>query len=86
MGGCDGNPTEPMDGDLGGVDIMNGEEEAIDCKSFLFFKKKKIESKERWKNGRLFTGCQKKKRKGNGDIHAGSEETKIKKVKGKCVY
>jgi hypothetical protein len=59
-----------MDGDLGGVDIMSGKEEATDGKSFLFEKKKKkkgdmqvllelkkkkkIESKERWKNGRLF--------------------------------
>ena len=64
MGGCDGNPTEPMDGDLGGVDIMNGEEEAIDCKSFLFFffLKNRIKRKvEEWK---VIYWLPKKKKKG----------------------
>ena len=39
-----------MDGDLGGVDITSGEEEATDGKSFLLLKKKKKKKRERrWK-------------------------------------
>ena len=34
-----------MDGDLGGVDITSGEEEATDGKSFLLLKKKKKRKK-----------------------------------------
>ena len=64
MGGCDGNPTEPMDGDLGGVDIMNGEEEAIDCKSFLFFffLKKSNQKKGGRMEGYLLVAKKKKER------------------------
>jgi hypothetical protein len=52
MGGCDGNPTEPMDGDLGGVDIMSGKEEATDGNSFLFFKKIFLFKKKKKKKGK----------------------------------
>ena len=63
MGGCDGNPTEPMDGDLGEVDIMSGKEEATDGKSFLFEEKKSLNQK---KGGRMegYLLVAKKKKKG----------------------
>jgi hypothetical protein len=46
LGGYDDNSIELMDGDLGGVDIMSGKEEATDGKSFLFFTKKKKKKME----------------------------------------
>jgi hypothetical protein len=46
LGGYDDNSIELMDGDLGGVDIMSGKEEATDGKSFLFFTKKKKKKKK----------------------------------------
>jgi hypothetical protein len=46
-----------MDGDLGGVDITSGEEEATDGKSFLLLKKKKKKEKE---DGKELYGYKKK--------------------------
>ena len=69
-----------MDGDLGGVDIMSDEEEAIDGKSFPFFKKKKKIKKNKRRRRR------RRRRKWRYTRAVGSEETKTKKVKGKCVY
>jgi hypothetical protein len=45
-----------MNGDLGGVDIMSGEEEVTDGNSFSLFKKKK---KKRWNRKEVY-GLQKK--------------------------